>query len=311
MCRRSDTESREKNQIFTAVFCWVGIIAVLVCLIGMGVCCYSFIKTSMSFSNECEKVLLEIASDAAAIDPPDPSASLSPAAASGKNDMIDSLITHMESMVSIQRSGMTNDLMSFVYGILSAVLVGLCATFVVKSRSSADEAKKTADEAKENAEAAKRQAEIAEEKAKETQKAIEQAKNAASTAKKIQYQVKLIIISSRIASAKSALLGLNNIIANRVIIQIRDEICAVFLDDEFILALKSNDFDRAEIEKIYDELLDLQQSVDVFLASCKKEYPERAALESKKSAAKNYHKWIQMALECIDNVSSKIRKPEK
>lgn len=258
MCSRRNTKGSDKNQFFTAVFCWVGIVAVLVCLIGMGVCCYSFIKTSMSFSNECEKVLLEIASSAASIDSSDPSADVSSAVTSGKNDLVDSLITHMESMVAIQKSGMTNDLMSFIYGILSAVLVGLCAAFVVKSRSSADEAKKTADEAKENAGAAKKQAEIAEEKAKETQKAIEQAQNAASAAKKLRYQVKLIIISSRIASAKSALLGLNNIIANRVIIQIRDEICAVFLDDEFSLALKSNDFDHAEIEKIYDELLDLQ-----------------------------------------------------
>lgn len=95
-----------------------------------------------------------------------------------------------------------------------------------------------------------------------------------------------------------------------MIIQIRDEICAVFLDDEFSLALKSNDFDHAEIEKIYDELLDLQQNVDVFLASCKKEYPE-AVLESKESAAKNYRKWIQKAFDCIDDVSREIRKPEK
>ena len=322
--------SNELGKAYSIVFEIIIIAAVLVCLVGMIYCCLSFSQTSIAFNAEWETALRSISSIAASAD------------ASGltldQKQLIDGLLTHMETMVTIQKSGMTNDLMSFIYGILSAVLVGLCATFVAKSRTNADEAKKTADEAKSSAEAAKKQAEIAENKAKQTKNAIMQAQSSAEAAKKqaeiaenkakqtknaiiqarkasdatkkLGWQVKLVIVSSRIASAKASLLAMDNISANKEITKIRDEISSLFSNDEFLMIIQSDDHDSMEVSKAYNELLDLQENVDAFEKECRMKYSEEA-LQSKKSAAKNYHNWIQIAIDCIDASIRAMKKPTR
>lgn len=402
---------------------------VYVCLIGVIICCFWFCYTSVRFSAVWSEVIQKIHSSvtltnisdtpSAPLASPSLAPTLDPSSvpssvptslptsgtASEKNDDIDILIKHLENMVAIQKNGMTNDLMSFIYGILSAVLVGLCATFVEKSRNSADETKKTADkaqllvnkatketkdaitqaqkttiEAKDNAEEAKKQAAIAkdkanatvkaineaknatedakknadeakvqaalakeqadaaenaindarkateeakrnaeeakeqaaraEEKARDVQKAIEQAQNAAEIANVIKYQVKLFNISGRIVTAKAALLGLNNILATRAITTIRDEISFVCSDNEFRLINKSKEFDALELGKIYDELLDLDKNVEVFLDVCKERYKDEA-FESMKKAVENYHKWILSSLDCIDACIRETQDPNE
>ena len=294
--------SNELGKAYSIVFEIIIIAAVLVCLVGMIYCCLSFSQTSIAFNAEWETALRSISSIAASAD------------ASGltldQKQLIDGLLTHMETMVTIQKSGMTNDLMSFIYGILSAVLVGLCATFVAKSRTNADEAKKTADEAKSSAEAAKKQAEIAENKAKQTKNAIIQARKASDATKKLGWQVKLVIVSSRIASAKASLLAMDNISANKEITKIRDEISSLFSNDEFLMIIQSDDHDSMEVSKAYNELLDLQENVDAFEKECRMKYSEEA-LQSKKSAAKNYHNWIQIAIDCIDASIRAMKKPTR
>lgn len=262
--------------------------------------------------------------------------------ASEKEDRIKSLITHMENLVAIQRTGMTNDLMSFVYGILSSILVGLCVTFVVKSRTNADEVRKIAAEAKENAKDAERQAKnvgekvndiasvidqaktatekakknaeaalqqagIAEDSVKATKKAIEQANNATEIVKVFQYQLRLLIVSDRIMSAKTALSRFNKALANREIIKISDEIYSLFsCDDEYKRIIESCDLDSTEIGKVYNELVVLKENVNEFLVECNKTF-EDFELESMEIAASNYIRWIQSSIDCMDSFINETR----
>ncbi len=262
-------------------------IVIVICLFGVIGCGIQFAWTMHIFSKESRQVLQIISS------------SFSP----DQMEVINDLIAHMETMVDIQKSGMTNDLLSFIYGILSSTLVGLCAGFVLKSRANADEAKETADKAKQNAEIAKTEAEKATKEAEGTRDAIKKSKE-------LGYQVRLVVISSRILTTKQALLKYDNIYANRAIIYIHREITSLFSDKELFESM--NNFILADIEKVYDELTDLHTDVDNFEKECKKKYKgDIYALKSMETAADNYRGWIQKTIKTIDKASKAVKKPEE
>ena len=154
----SNKANNSEGVIFNSKLFWTLVsISITACLAGLIYCCISFGVTTKSFSDEYIETLHQIKSistegtsaEIAEDNPSDSSTNSnldvssddSSAELSQKIAVTESLITHMENMIAIQKSGMTNDLMSFIYGILSTVLVGMCATFVVKSRTNADEAK--------------------------------------------------------------------------------------------------------------------------------------------------------------------------
>ncbi len=297
------------ERFFAISFGIVSTVSVIICLIGMVFCCVSYIYTSWKSSKEYSEVLQQIsiittadASQGISGDAsPDLSSGNPPESLSDKTDMIETLIQHMESMVTIQKNGMTNDVMSFIYGMLSTLLVGLCAGFVVKSRANADDAKNTVDEAKSNAEIAKENAQTAAEKAKETEEAISQARHATEIATILKYQLRLIIISSRIINAKSLLSTFERISANREINQIRKEIESLFADKAFVSSLNSKNSDFSnEIDKVYNELTDLQKYIDTFLKKCRETY-SGGNLESMVVAANNYKNWIDLAIQIIND----------
>ena len=308
----NDTRQNDKvERFFSISFGIVSIVSVLVCLIGMIFCCVSFIYTSWKSSEEYSKILQEISTIASSDNSQgisgNASSSLSSSTSSetlsDKSDVTESLIKHMENMVTIQKNGMTNDLMSFIYGMLSTLLVGLCAGFVVKSRANADDAKNTVNEAKKNAEIAKEHAEIAAEKAKGTEEAISKANNAAIAASILKYQFRFIVISSRILTAKASLLAFDKVSANQVFTQIRNEIELLFTDDKFVSSLDSNDI-IIELEKVYDELRGLQGCIKTFKDSCREKYRDNA-LESMMVAADNYKTWMELAIQIIDSAKVK------
>lgn len=332
-------DGREKT--VTVIFGVVVSIAVLVCLVGMIYCFISFVQTTRSFNAECRKMLLDTASIMTSDDNADSTSVTSHEVSSEKTAIVDNMITHMESVVAIQERGTTNSLMSFVYGVLSSVLVGLCAKFVATSRNSADEAKKTADlitqksinitdemnkalnqteiatkeanisanEAKDKAkkaeeiiEQAKKIAELATEKALEAEEAIEKVDNTVMTAIVMKYQVRIIKIIIKIVSAEMELQRLDKIAANRLIKSISRDTLSLLKDDEFKRLMCSDGLDTEELGLLYDELLELQQKIDTFLEMCKGMYIG-GELTSSKQAAKNYHKWIQEAIDCMDEFS--------
>lgn len=321
---RTDKSNQQERKI-AIVLMVVIVIAVITCLVGTIYCCISFAVTSHAMSTEYRMVLRGISSSISLNQtssdslesPPEITSDISvddpDVLSSDKNEMIDSLVKHLENMVAIQKSGMTNDLMSFIYGILSAILVGLCACFVEKSRKNADEATKTANEAKHNADNAKEQAIIAEKKAEYTKIAIEEVKNVTENAETLKFLVRLIIISGRMVHAKAALQELNCVLANRSIVQLKNDIISLLSDEGFKAIIKQKDSDRMEIvsvkmemASVYDELFFLDEKVDSFKEACQREYTD-GILESRKRAVENYHTWINDARRCMDGLLEKSR----
>lgn len=249
--------------------------AVICCIIGMIICCVLFCVNTFKFSKYAQETLSRIDLSTPEVD----------------KEAVKSMIKNMESIIAIQKSGMTNDVMSFIYGILSTILVGLCAGFVVKSRNNADETKKTVEKVIESAGIAKSHAEKAE-------GAILQAQTAAERANELQYQSRLIIIMNRLLFAKSVLQGHQRVLANREISQTQKEIASLFSEDEFIKC--RNIFNREKIDQVYGELHSLGHQTDVFLEECKQNY-SGPALQSMEDSAKNYQEWINEAIGCIDN----------
>lgn len=354
----NNNNSKNKHETKQSIiFGYVALGAVIACILGLLICCASFFHNTLISNEEFRQILKMIESTIAHTDAADtssvplavPAESISlerlssalsddtPSASTDNNDKLTTLITHMENMIAIQKSGMTNDLMSFIYGILSTVLVGVCATYVMQIRTSLAEAKENAkkaetqasivkekadntgsiiqdakkatEEAKNNAEEALKQAGIAKESVEATKKAISQAQNAATIAKELQYQLKLLIIADWIMSAKTALLRFDHHAANEPIIKIRDSTPLLFSDDEFKgMMMQSFVEDSMGVGKVYNDLLSLKDNVKDFLAKSKIKYTG-SELKTREIAAANYDKWIQIALDCIDDASDEMRNP--
>ncbi len=332
---------------FSIIFGVVLSAAVLACLVGMIYCFISFIHITRAFNSECREILIDAASVLTPSDDMDSASIVSYEESSDRLVMVDSLIAHMENIVAIQESGTTNSLMSFVYGILSSILVGLCAKFVATSRNSADEAKKTADfitqkaanvtdkmrealkKTEEITEVAKMSAENAEkraaeaehkikqandaaalaiEKATEAETAIEKVDNAARIAIVMKYQARVISIIIKIVSGGIELLRLDKISATRLIKSIQDETFSLLNDEEFKPLMLSDGVVIEELGIVYDELYELQQKIDTFIEICKEKYSGRE-LASMEKAAENYHNWVKNAIDYMDDFCKMIRNP--
>lgn len=319
----NNSNSKEIKQ--SIIFGRVALGAVITCLIGMLICFTTFLYNTYISTEEYMRVIKIIESNtvqtpavdtssrpiAVLSESADPLTSASSddslsntSSDNNDNDKLATLITHMENMIAIQKSGMTNDLMSFIYGILSTTLIGVCIKIVTQCRASADEAQKTADEAQKNADRVN-------ESVNAMNKAISRAQNAATIAKKLQFQLKLLIIADWIMSAKTALLRLDYHAANVPIIKIRDETPLLFSDEEFKGMMESFAEDSMGIGKVYNDLLCLKDNVKDFLAESKQKYNTGSELKTREDAAENYQRWIQKALDCIDDASDEMENPAR
>lgn len=315
-----DGNNNKKYSVFSkfveAGTCIV-VLAVVACLmIGIIIIGRSSVLTSETFNKECKEVLrqidnLLIADESAykirSNDSEEEmesntvaSSEISDKITSDTINTIEAFITHMERMVAIQKSGMTNDLMSFIYGILSTILVGLCAVFVAKSRASAEEAKSATETVNVYVNNEKRSIE---EWKTTTETVTKQFQDAMLIEKKLEYQLRIILISGRISSAKVALLDFDYIVANRYIIQIRDEISSLSTEEEFKRMVKSDGFNLDDIGKLYDEINGLNDSINFFLNGCKDRFvKDPAHLKTITDAAENYCVWIEIALRYLNNI---------
>lgn len=363
MCNKGKTQCDDKHKNGSSLFWRTIFLTVIACVIGMIICGIVFAWTSIKFSNQLTDALLQIQhvslSDGSNITPSNnaivASSDHSSLTSSNETAMLDSYIKHMESMVSIQKSGMTNDLMSFIYGILTAILIGVCATLVVRSRDNADEAKravekavnnadaanktvdeakKTADEAKKTAYEAKGSAQEAKKHTEDAKQAVEKAKDSARQAKEqadiaereaqdaeksiketqvasiiLQYQLKLVIITGQIASAKSALLLLEQNKANQSVLSIYKAINSLPSDIGFRNIRKAGYFDRQVLDDIGDGLIVLRDCVRIFREESLKKKPK--SRESIEKAAINYDGWIETSLRSLDALFKEMPDPRK
>ena len=262
-----DHERKDRSSILFGIVCFI---AVLGCIIGMVICCVEFYLNSNSFNEEASRAIDKIVANATTTD----------------QELSKEMILHLEKIVSIQESGMKNDLMSFVYGALSTILVGLCAGFVAKSRENADKA---------------------ENKARETKNAIDQAHKAVEIATGLQDRLRLIIIYNTELSAMAALMEDNQVLANKAFERIRKSIKSLCNDPDFIT--NSIVVGEDEIEQVYDELLRLKEKVDEILQTFKdKGDPKSISLLQ---SAERYATLIDASLEDLDSIRNNSRPRRK
>ena len=244
----------------------------LVCLIGMILCINSFISNQTSFNTAYTEVISGIADTIYSND-------------SIANDNLNVIMTHLENLQVIQKNSVTNDLMSFVYGILSTTLVGLCVGFVAKCKKNADEAKRNAVEAKSTADDAKAKAEtvkidkediskikgVVEEKAEEVKKLIDSASNQLVVqmgntelakihieiihAKFSLYLSDQVDANGRIYNINSSVRSLGGSYDNEAISQLRNELLSL---EDFTYAFK----EKAGAIADEGEKISVNQSID-------------------------------------------------
>jgi len=114
------------NILFSVSFCIIS----TVCLIGLIGCISGFLNNEKSFNSAYLQ-----ASNQLTINAENNKVS---------QDEIKEKIEYIERLQSVHKSSTTNDVLSFIYGMLSTIMVGLCAGFVVKSKKGADESKESA-----------------------------------------------------------------------------------------------------------------------------------------------------------------------
>jgi len=125
----------KKDKNISSILMWIFIIIVaVVCLICLTVSTYFFVCNQLKFSKAYSDTTMMIISTT-----------------EGSQEIAQSIIEHLQQLQMIQKNAASSDVMSFLYSLLSTILVGVCAGFVIKSNASAEQAKESANSAKENA----------------------------------------------------------------------------------------------------------------------------------------------------------------
>lgn len=120
------------------------ILFILLFLIIAAICLFGFIQCTKAFTSSLQSYEIAFTDASTAV-----------ATAALEKSNADELLRHLEQLQTLQKASLTNDLMSFIYGVLSTILVGLCAGFVNKSRANSREAQDAADQAAKYEEKAK------------------------------------------------------------------------------------------------------------------------------------------------------------
>jgi len=120
------------------------VIVGFICLKGLIVSINTFMENQRAFNTAYSKAAASLTS-------------LSP----NDQETIQVSLDHLERLQIIQKNAAANDVMSFLYSLLSTVLVGLCAGFVTKSQKSAGKADLAVKKAEKNAEVSKNSADAA------------------------------------------------------------------------------------------------------------------------------------------------------
>lgn len=208
-------------------------------------------------------------------------------------DNLNNALTYLESLQIIQKNNTTNDLMSFIYSILSTLLVGLCAGFVVKSKKHADESAKVSLDAQKNAEAARISKEEAEGIRNETQENVTTTQTLKAEAfKQINLHdnnIKILSIHVEIMYARYYLDNHNQVEANRTIYEIQKKVSSL-----------TGTLELSFIKQLRDELLLLKSAVDLFELSINRNNYADNKKSSMKASALRYKRQIDNSVQLCD-----------
>ena len=212
---------------------------------------------------------------------------------------VETLINHLDTMVDIQKRSTANDLMAFIYGMLSSILVGLCGAFVLKSKRNAEEANKSAEAAKKTAEEAKITA-------SKSAGEIDEAKR--MFVGQSNYQSNVFRIYQYIASAELEVQIYKLPVATDSINRINSEITK-------LLSSKDKFFDRESIVFLYEKLIKLQTAIENNIALLKKSIESREKsggtdttelkelrqrLQSMESLQPRYNRWLNESIAACE-----------
>ncbi|MCL2664695.1 MAG: hypothetical protein FWE82_03705 [Defluviitaleaceae bacterium] len=259
------------EKFFTAVISIFLIAVLTACMFSIAASLYSFIYNQFKFTE-----LYSEAAEAIACFAPK------------RTEEAKISIEYLERLQNVQRSAATNDIMAFLFSVLSATLVGLCAVFAGKGYKNVKKSKTAADNAKTAAVSAQAVVVNAEKAYKEAETLYtdkyEFLNNQLNVVKAIQ---NIQSIQTEIISAKSALTWLDQTAANRI----------YFLP--LMVNKLSSDTDHGMIRKLQEELLRLKTAVEVFKTNAEgKAEGEKISMFQ---AVDNYNDWIDKAVgKCAD-----------
>lgn len=179
-------------------------------------------------------------------------------------EAIENSLEYLERLQLIQKNSATNDVMSFIYSILSTVLVGLCAGFVAKSYKNVEIANTSVNEASIKADAAKQSAEYSKTNSELSEKNLSDAKIYFENAKKVYNEalheiytqknsIEIITIHIEIVHARTALFTKDKIAANQRFYNIKRLIEKVPIDT-----------DKKLVDQLLQELLSLKNAIEEY-----------------------------------------------
>ena len=310
------------SAIEVLIFAFVLIIAII-CLMGFLECIHAFSNSQQLFSEAYT------------------AASAAVVKAAGQNSNED-LIRHLEQLQTVQKNSLTNDLMSFVYGVLSTLLVGLCAGFVAKSQKNAQAAQDAADsvekkgeeigaisnEAKKKLDEIKKTkdeiADSVEKKGEEIGAISNEAKEKLDEIKKIKDEIDKVfknigdefedikqknIEQARIQKISGTFLALHvEIIHARTALMSFDQVESNARIYGILRKIESIDlgFDRKAVTQLRTELLALKSVIDAFESKIDIEFTDPQKKKSMHCSAERYEKEIMQAIKACDEMVSPV-----
>ena len=250
------------------------------CLISMLLCINTFIENQKAFNasyTEATTALVNFLNEYGGSENSTTDATL---------DSLDNALTYLENLQLIQKNSTTNDIMSFLYSLLSTILV--------KSKKHADEAEKVALSAKGEAEEAKIAKESAESIRNETQQNVASVKELKATALNQitihNNNIKILSIHIEIMYAHYSLDAHDQVQANQRIYVIRKRVCSL-----------NGNMEKLSIEQLRNELLTLNSTVDRFHGYADNCTDINRKISLQQSASR-YTKQIKEAISICDNI---------
>lgn len=276
------------NRIITIVIGLFIVIVGIVCLKGLIESINIFVDNQQAFNKAYSNATAAITS-------------LSPE----NQELAQISIDHLEQLQQIQKNAASSDVMSFLYSVLSTILVGLCAGFVAKSYSNAEEAKEAVAKAQENALNAEQSASEAQVSAKDAlqhfnnskstiEKEIETYNTIVSLMEKQQDVLDIISIHIEIVHATAALLSHDQVGANQ----------RIYTINRSVLKLTSKKSYNA-VFPLLQELLILKTAVEKYREYANNEKDERKQM-SMYQATDRYDIEIEEAVKHCDSLLTKL-----
>ncbi len=274
------------------IFVFVLIIAII-CLKGFLECTHAFSDSQQLYSQAYAEASTAIVT------------------AADQSGNIEELIRHLEQLQTVQKNSLTNDLMSFVYGVLSTILVGLCAGFVVKSQKNAQTAQNAAD----SVEKKEVEIEAISDEAKKKLNEVNKIKNEinevfenirdefeAIKQNNIKQQIKIqenfgtfLALHVEIIHARTALMSFDQVESNTRIYSILTKIKSI-----------NSVFDKKAVAQLRTELLVLKSVIDAFESKIDIEFTSPQKNCSMHCSAKRYEEEVTQAIKECDKMLNPI-----